>query len=48
MGYVVAATGPFVVGLLHALSGGWAPSLLLMLALLAAQTVAGLVAGRAG
>ena len=46
IGYLVAATGPLVVGLLHELTGGWTAGLLVLLALAFVQFVAGLAAGR--
>ncbi|MFJ5720444.1 hypothetical protein [Streptomyces sp. NPDC093149] len=45
VGYLLAAVGPVVFGLLHSLSSGRAP-LLLMVVVAATQTVAALVAGR--
>jgi CP family cyanate transporter-like MFS transporter len=45
-GYLVAATGPLAVGLLHQATGGWRGGLLLLLALLVAQAAVGLVAAR--
>lgn len=45
-GYVLAASGPFVIGLLHDSTGSWTPSLLLMLALLATQVATGLLAAK--
>jgi MFS transporter, CP family, cyanate transporter len=46
VGYLLAATGPLAVGLLHDATGNWRPGLVLLLALLAAQTAAGLAAAR--
>ncbi|MFB9908132.1 CynX/NimT family MFS transporter [Allokutzneria oryzae] len=46
LGYLIAAAGPFAVGLLHGLTGGWELSLVLVLVVLAAQVVLGHVAGR--
>ncbi|SEM70144.1 CynX/NimT family MFS transporter [Nonomuraea pusilla] len=46
VGYVVAALGPMLFGLLRQVSGGWTAPLLAGLAALAAQTVAGWLAGR--
>ncbi|MFB8034199.1 MFS transporter [Streptomyces sp. NPDC056004] len=46
VGYLLAAVGPVVFGLLHSLSSGWRAPLLLMVVVAAAQTVAALVAGR--
>lgn len=48
VGYLVAAAGPFLVGALHAISGGWTPSLALLLANLIPVTVFGFVACREG
>ncbi|QYN31713.1 MFS transporter [Pseudonocardia sp. DSM 110487] len=45
-GYVVAAAGPFAVGALRDLTGGWTVPLLLLVALLAVQGAAGVLAGR--
>jgi MFS transporter, CP family, cyanate transporter len=46
VGYVLAATGPFAVGALHDVTSGWTVPLLLLLALLAVQGTAGVLAGR--
>lgn len=46
VGYVLAAAGPFAVGLLHDLTAGWTVPLLLLLGLLAVQGVVGVLAGR--
>jgi CP family cyanate transporter-like MFS transporter len=46
VGYVLAAAGPFAMGLLHDLTGGWTAPLLMLLVLLAVQAVAGVLAGR--
>jgi MFS transporter, CP family, cyanate transporter len=45
-GYVVAAAGPFLVGALHDLTGGWTVPLLVLLGLCVPQAVAGVLAGR--
>jgi MFS transporter, CP family, cyanate transporter len=45
-GYVLAAAGPFVVGALRDLTGGWTVPLLLLVGLLAVQGAAGVLAGR--
>ena len=45
-GYLVAATGPLGMGLLHTLSGGLTVPLLALLAVVALELVAGLAAGR--
>lgn len=46
VGYVIAALGPIAFGALHALTGGWAVSLLLLTAVLIGQGVVGLFVGR--
>ncbi|MGY1641971.1 MFS transporter [Geodermatophilus sp. SYSU D00703] len=46
VGYLLAATGPLAVGLLHDATGTWRPSLVLLLVLLACQAAAGLYAAR--
>jgi MFS transporter, CP family, cyanate transporter len=46
VGYLVAATGPLAVGLLHEASGSWRPGLVLLLGLLVAQVAVGLAAAR--
>jgi MFS transporter, CP family, cyanate transporter len=48
VGYLVAAAGPFLVGALHALTGGWTVPLMLLLANLIPLTIFGLVACRDG
>ncbi|SDN81122.1 MFS transporter [Geodermatophilus sp. DSM 45219] len=45
-GYLLAATGPLAVGLLHDATGGWRPGLAVLLVLQAAQFAAGLAAAR--
>ncbi|MGY1639463.1 MFS transporter [Geodermatophilus sp. SYSU D00742] len=45
-GYLLAATGPLAVGLLHDATGGWRPGLVLLLVLLGVQIAAGVYAGR--
>jgi CP family cyanate transporter-like MFS transporter len=45
-GYVLAAAGPFAVGALRDVTGGWTVPLLLLVALLAVQGSAGVLAGR--
>ncbi|GGV13296.1 MFS transporter [Streptomyces filipinensis] len=47
-GYLLAATGPLGVGLLHTLTGGWNIPLLLLLLLVVPETAAGLAAARPG
>jgi MFS transporter, CP family, cyanate transporter len=46
VGYLVAASGPLVVGLLHSATGGWSVPFGLMLALAAVELGVGLLAGR--
>jgi CP family cyanate transporter-like MFS transporter len=46
MGSVLAAAGPFVLGFLHDLSGGWSVPLVAMLVLIGAMACCGLAAGR--
>ncbi len=46
VGYLLAAAGPFLFGSLHALSGGWSASLLMLLASALALFTVGLRAGR--
>jgi CP family cyanate transporter-like MFS transporter len=46
VGYLLAATGPLAVGLLHEATGGWRPGLLLLLGVVLAQLAVGLVAAR--
>jgi CP family cyanate transporter-like MFS transporter len=43
---VLAATGPFVMGFLHDLSGGWSVPLVAMIVLIGAMALFGLAAGR--
>jgi CP family cyanate transporter-like MFS transporter len=45
-GYLLAATGPLAVGLLHEVTGGWTAGLVLLLAVLVAQLAVGLAAAR--
>jgi CP family cyanate transporter-like MFS transporter len=45
-GYLIAGTGPFGVGLLHDLSGGWTLPLLVLLVLLVPQLFIGLAVSR--
>jgi CP family cyanate transporter-like MFS transporter len=45
-GYLLSVPGPLLVGALHDASGGWHVPLLLMTALLLAQTCTGVLAGR--
>ncbi|MGY1828016.1 MFS transporter [Blastococcus sp. SYSU DS0541] len=46
VGYLVAATGPLTVGLLHEATGEWAPGLWMLLAVVVAQLAVGLAAAR--
>ncbi|HLU55487.1 MAG TPA: MFS transporter [Pseudonocardia sp.] len=46
VGYVLAAVGPFAVGALRDLTGGWSVPLVVLLLLLAVQGTAGALAGR--
>jgi CP family cyanate transporter-like MFS transporter len=46
-GYLLAATGPLLVGLVHDATGSWTPALGLLLLLAVPQVAAGLLAGRA-
>jgi MFS transporter, CP family, cyanate transporter len=48
VGYLVAACGPFLIGVLRDATGSWTPPLLVLLGLLVPQVACGLVAGRAG
>ncbi|MFC4497228.1 CynX/NimT family MFS transporter [Streptomyces ovatisporus] len=45
-GYLLSIPGPLLVGVLHDVSGGWHVPLILMTALLLAQTAVGVLAGR--
>jgi cyanate permease len=45
-GYLVRATGPVLVGAVYGVSGGWTAPLVLLMALLVPQLVAGCRAGR--
>jgi CP family cyanate transporter-like MFS transporter len=46
LGYILAAAGPFAVGALHDLTGGWTVPLVVLLVLLVPQAVVGALAGR--
>jgi MFS transporter, CP family, cyanate transporter len=46
-GYLLAAAGPLVMGLLHGATGGWDVPLMWLIALCAVELLAGLAAGRA-
>lgn len=45
-GYLIAAAGPLLVGLLHSASGGWTVPLAVLTALLLPQLACGVLAGR--
>lgn len=47
-GYLLACTGPFLVGYLHDALGSWSAALLLLLAMVVPQCLAGLGASRPG
>jgi CP family cyanate transporter-like MFS transporter len=47
VGYLLATSGPLVVGLLHAGTGGWRWPFALLFVLTTVKLVAGLLAGRA-
>lgn len=47
VGYLIAALGPLCFGLLHAVTGGWAVSLIVLLAILLSEVVIGYFVGRA-
>src|ERR1700754_4301400 len=46
VGYLLAAAGPFAVGVLHDMTGGWTVPLLALLLALVPQGAAGVLAGR--
>jgi CP family cyanate transporter-like MFS transporter len=46
VGYLLAATGPLAVGLLHDATDAWRPSLVLLVVLISLQVAAGLAAAR--
>lgn len=48
LGYLLAASGPLAVGVLHELTDGWTASLLLLLVVLTGQLASGVVAARPG
>lgn len=48
IGYMVAALGPLVAGLLHSMSGGWNVPLIVMIGVCCAQLAAGFAAARSG
>ncbi|HET9188043.1 MAG TPA: MFS transporter [Acidothermaceae bacterium] len=47
-GYLIAAVGPLLTGLLHSLTGHWTVPLAVLIALLAPQAIAGLAVARPG
>jgi CP family cyanate transporter-like MFS transporter len=48
VGYLIAASGPFIVGALHGLTASWTVPLLVLLAALVPMLLAGITAGREG
>ena len=46
VGYLVAALGPFLVGALHSVTGGWQIPLAVLIVLLVPELVAGVIASR--
>ncbi|RCW39812.1 CP family cyanate transporter-like MFS transporter [Halopolyspora algeriensis] len=46
IGYLIASAGPFLFGMLHTLTAGWAASLTVVLVILALQGTVGIIAGR--
>jgi CP family cyanate transporter-like MFS transporter len=48
IGYVVAASGPLVTGLLHSATGGWTAALWLLVAMVGLQLVTGRASARPG
>jgi CP family cyanate transporter-like MFS transporter len=46
MGYILAAIGPVLAGVLHEATGGWTATLIVLLGFAAAQGVTGFLAGR--
>lgn len=48
VGYLIAAGGPVLIGLLHDATGSWTPPLLVVLGLLVPQLACGLLAARPG
>lgn len=47
-GYLIAASGPLLIGILHDVTASWSPPLLVVLALLVPQLLCGLVAAAPG
>lgn len=48
VGYLIASTGPFMIGALHGITSSWTVPLLVLIATLIPLGLAGLVAGRGG
>lgn len=48
VGYLIASSGPFIVGALHGITSSWTVPLLVLLGVLVPMTLAGFVAGREG
>jgi CP family cyanate transporter-like MFS transporter len=48
VGYLIAAVAPLGIGALHDLTGSWTPAIVLLLALVLPQMLAGVAAGKAG
>ncbi|MTV27010.1 MFS transporter [Nitriliruptoraceae bacterium ZYF776] len=48
VGYLIAAAGPLLIGILHDATGSWTPPLLVVLGLLVPQLLCGLVAAAPG
>jgi CP family cyanate transporter-like MFS transporter len=46
IGYLIAAVGPLLVGVLHDATGGWLVPIVFLLVMLVPQLFGGLVAGR--
>ncbi len=46
VGYLVAGTGPLLIGLLHTATGGWTIPLVILLTVAAGQMISGVLAGR--
>jgi CP family cyanate transporter-like MFS transporter len=45
-GYLLAATGPLLLGAVHDTTGSWSPPLALLVVFVVPQFVAGVLAGR--
>jgi MFS transporter, CP family, cyanate transporter len=46
VGYLIASTGPLLIGLLHTVTGGWSASIAVLLAVGVLQLITGWLAGR--